>query len=117
MSQTLRTFAWKAKAIIAALQDANGEHAEIFTDSEFWINVITKWSIAWKPTLERKKAEIKNLDIVDAETKALYRQGNATLVWVRIITTTCGNRLADEWANKARENKLKSLGLQNTALL
>ena len=35
-------------AIIAAIKDAGGEHCEIYTDSEFWINVVTKWSIAWE---------------------------------------------------------------------
>jgi ribonuclease HI len=31
----------EGKALVAALTDAAGEEAEIFTDSEFWINVIT----------------------------------------------------------------------------
>ena len=30
-------------AIIAALNDADGAECEIFTDSEFWIKVITIW--------------------------------------------------------------------------
>lgn len=95
----------EGKAIIAALQDANGEHAEIFTDSEFWINVITKWSIAWEANGWKKKGgEIKNLDIVQ-EVVPLYRQGNATLVWVRGHNDDPGNELADEWANKAREEQ------------
>ena len=52
-------------AIIAALKDAAGEHAEIYTDSEFWINVITKWSIPWEANGWKKKGgEIKNIDIV-----------------------------------------------------
>ncbi|HSX07939.1 MAG TPA: RNase H family protein, partial [Candidatus Saccharimonadales bacterium] len=52
-------------AIVAALKDAAGEPCEIYTDSEFWINVITKWSLAWEQNGWRKKGgEIKNLDIV-----------------------------------------------------
>ena len=35
-------------AIIAALKHANGAVCEIYTDSEFWINVITKWSLGWE---------------------------------------------------------------------
>lgn len=44
-------------AIIAALQDANGEHCQIYTDSEFWINVITKWSLSWEKNGWKKKVE------------------------------------------------------------
>src|SRR5581483_8319479 len=51
-------------AIIAALKHADGAPCEIHTDSEFWINVITKWSLAWEKNGWRKKGgEIKNLDI------------------------------------------------------
>lgn len=90
-------------AIIAALKAANGEACEIHTDSEFWINVITKWSLAWEKNSWRKKGgEIKNLDIVK-EVCPLYRESNATLVWVRGHNGDPGNELADEWANKARE--------------
>ncbi len=89
-------------AIIAALKDANGEECEIYTDSEFWINVITKWSIAWEAKGWKKKGgEIKNLDIVQ-EVCPLYRSSKAVLVWVRGHNDDSGNELADEWANKAR---------------
>ena len=89
-------------AIIAALKDANGEECEIYTDSEFWINVITKWSIAWQAKGWKKKGgEIKNLDIVQ-EVCPLYRSSKAVLVWVRGHNDDPGNELADEWANKAR---------------
>jgi ribonuclease HI len=95
-------------AIMAALKDANGEHCEIFTDSEFWINVITKWSIGWEANGWKKKGgEIKNLDIVQ-EVCPLYRQSKATLTWVRGHNDDPGNELADEWANKAREKFLSS---------
>lgn len=93
-------------AIKAALEDANGQECQIFTDSEFWINVITKWSIAWeKGGWKKKGGEIKNLDIV-REVAPLYRQSNATLTWVRGHNDDIGNELADEWANKARERRV-----------
>ena len=96
----------EGRAIIAALKDANGEHAEIYTDSEFWINVITKWSIPWEANGWKKKGgPIKNLDLVQ-EAVPLYRESNATLVWVRGHNDDPGNELADEWANKAREQQL-----------
>ncbi len=92
----------EGKAIIAALQDANGEPCQIHTDSEFWINVITKWSLAWEANGWKKKGGvIKNLDIVQ-EVCPLYRISSAELIWVRGHNNDPGNELADEWANKAR---------------
>ena len=92
-------------AIKTALEDAAGEHCEIFTDSEFWINVITKWAPGWEAKGWKKKGgEIKNLDIVQA-VYPLYRQSHATLTWVRGHEGDEGNEMADEWANKARERR------------
>lgn len=89
-------------AIIAAIKDADGEECEIFTDSEFWINVITKWSVAWEANGWKKKGgAIKNLDIVQ-EVCPLYRSSRAVLVWVRGHNDDPGNELADLYANKAR---------------
>lgn len=90
-------------AILAALKDADGEHAELFTDSEFWINVITKWASGWEAKGWKKKGGgIKNLDIVQ-EVYPLYQKANTTLTWVRGHEGDDGNEMADEWANKARE--------------
>jgi ribonuclease HI len=95
----------EGKAIAAALKDANGEECKIYTDSEFWINVITKWSLGWEQNGWKKKGgEIKNLDIVK-EVCPLYRASKATLIWVRAHNDDEGNELADEWANKARERR------------
>jgi ribonuclease HI len=96
----------EGRALIAAMRDSGGEHAEIFTDSEFWINVITKWAPNWEAKNWTKKGgEIKNLDLVK-EAYELYQQANATLVWVRGHEGDEGNELADEWANKARQGVL-----------
>lgn len=93
-------------AIMAALKDASREPCQIYTDSEFWINVITKWSIAWeKRGWKKSGGEIKNLDIVK-EVCPLFRQSQATLTWVRGHNNDPGNELADEYANKAREQFL-----------
>lgn len=92
----------EGQAIIAALKDADGAPCQIHTDSEFWINVITKWSLAWEKNGWKKKGgQIKNLDLV-MEVCPLYRQSQATLVWVRGHNNDPGNELADQWANKAR---------------
>lgn len=93
-------------ALIAALKDADGAECQIYTDSEFWINVITKWSITWEKNGWKKKGgEIKNLDIVK-EVCPLYRHSKATLTWVRGHNNDEGNEMADEWANRAREQYL-----------
>lgn len=93
----------EGKALIAALKDADGEECEIHTDSEFWINVITKWSIGWEKNGWKKKGgEIKNIDIVK-EVVPLYRESKAELIWVRGHNNDPGNELADHWANEARK--------------
>lgn len=95
-------------AIKAALEDAKGEKCQIFTDSEFWINVITKWAPGWEQKGWKKKGgEIKNLDIVQS-VYPLYTASQATLTWVRGHEGDEGNEMADEWANKARQRHLSA---------
>lgn len=96
----------EGRALIAALQYADGKPCTIYTDSEFWINVITVWSLKWEADgWQKKSGPIKNLDLVQ-EVCPLYRQSQATLVWVRGHDGEEGNELADQWANKAREQHL-----------
>lgn len=96
----------EGSALIAAMKDTKGEEAVIFTDSEFWINVITKWAPGWAAKGWKKKGgEIKNLDLVQ-EAYELYGNSNVTLTWIRGHEGDPGNELADEWANKARSNRL-----------
>jgi len=95
-------------AIIAALKHAEGAPCEIYTDSEFWINVITKWAPGWERNNWKKKSgEIKNLDIVQ-EVYPLYSQSHAKLIWVRGHNNDKGNELADHWANEARKQRLRA---------
>ncbi len=90
-------------AMIAAIEYANGENCEIHSDSEFWINVLTKWAPGWKAKgWKKSRGEIKNLDIVQ-KLYGLYERGNVKLVWVRGHVGTEMNEFADEWANKARQ--------------
>lgn len=90
-------------AIRAALELVAGEKCEIHSDSEFWINVLTKWAPGWEAKGWRKsRGEIKNLELVK-QTYALYKTSLAELMWVRAHDGHDMNELADEWANKARE--------------
>lgn len=92
-------------ALIAALKDADGAPCEIYTDSEFWINVVKRWAPGWKKRGWTKKGgEIKNLDIVQ-ELYGLYEASEAKLHWIRGHEGDEGNEMADEWANRAREGE------------
>lgn len=89
-------------ALVAALKDADGADCEVYTDSEFWINVVTKWAPGWEAKgWVKKGGEIKNLDIVK-ELYGLYNTSQAKLIWVRGHEGDEGNELADQWANRAR---------------
>lgn len=93
----------EGKAIIAAINHAAGKECTIYSDSQFWINVITVWAKGWEQNGWKKKGgEIKNLDIVQ-EVYPLYHASNAKLEWVRGHADDENNILADEWANKARQ--------------
>ena len=101
-------------ALCAALQDAAGEACEIYSDSEFWINVLTKWAPNWAANGWKKKSgEIKNLDIVKP-LLAEYQNSRAKLIWVRGHVGTELNELADEWANRAREQKVRGVSSVNS---
>lgn len=91
----------EGSALIAALKLADGKPCQIHTDSEFWINVITKWAPGWESKGWTKKGGIKNLDLVQ-EAYSLYGKSQAELVWVRGHNGDLDNELADEWANRAR---------------
>ncbi|MCA9346658.1 ribonuclease HI [Candidatus Saccharibacteria bacterium] len=94
----------EAEALIAAMKLANGEPCKIHTDSEFWINVITKWAPGWREKGWKKssKGEIQNLDLVKNALE-IYEAGQVELIWVKAHVGHDQNELADEWANKARK--------------
>ena len=90
-------------AMIAGIKYAGEEGCEIHSDSEFWINVLTKWAPTWQVNGWKKKTgPIKNLEIVQ-ELYELYCKYPVKLIWVRGHVGTEYNELADEWANKARK--------------
>ena len=93
----------EAQALIAAYGLAE-EGDEILTDSEFWINVVTKWAPTWQSNgWQKKGGPIKNLDLVQALFAAYQAKPSVNLRWTRGHVGTEGNELADEWANKARK--------------
>lgn len=88
----------EGQAMLTALYDANGRECIIYSDSEFWINVLTKWAPGWeKKGWKKSSGEIKNLDLVK-ELYKVYLESNAKLQWVRGHATDEGNILADKYA-------------------
>src|ERR1044071_9026415 len=54
-------------AIIAALKHADGRPCLIFTDSQLWVNILTKWAPKWERLgwqRPGKNKTIANLDLV-----------------------------------------------------
>ena len=93
----------EGSAMIAAIKYAGEEGCEIHSDSEFWINVLTKWAAGWEAKGWKKaKSEIKNLDLVK-ELYELYNEYPVKLIWEKGHDGIEFNELADEWANKARK--------------
>lgn len=92
-------------AMRAAMQFLDGEEGEIYSDSEFWINVLTKWAPIWQKNGWKKKTDsIKNLNLVK-ELYGLYCDSKVKLNWVKGHDGIEMNELTDFWANKARENE------------
>ena len=89
-------------ALLAAMKAATGEPCEIHTDSEFWVNVLTKWAPSWKENgWVKRSGPIANLQLVQ-ELYKWYTTYPVELVWVRGHAGTEMNELADMWANRAR---------------
>ncbi len=103
----------EALAIIKALELANSEVCQIYTDSQFWINVLTLWAPTWQANnWTKKKGEIKNLDLVK-QAFELYQKSKAKLIWVKAHNDQPQNEAADNWANQARKQQLNQLVKEN----
>lgn len=91
-------------ALREAMLYVGTESCEIHTDSEFWINVLTKWAGGWSARGWRKSGNkpISNLEMVK-ELYSLYKDKDIKLYWTRGHVGTKLNELADTWANKARK--------------
>ena len=95
----------EGEALKAAMEYGGEEGCEIHTDSQFWINTLTKWAPGWESKgWVKKGGEIKNLEMVK-ELYDLYRRMDVRLVFVRGHQGTAGNEAADRWANLAREGE------------
>ena len=93
----------EAFALIAALELADGNPCKIYTDSEFWVNVLTRWAKTWAANgWTKKNGQIKNLELVQ-KTYKLYTESQATLLWVKGHSDNQLNAKVDSFANQARK--------------
>lgn len=102
-------------ALMAALIDADGEKCTIYTDSNIWVGVLTKWADTWKENGWKKsnKKPVDNIDIVK-QLYSLYKVSQAELIWVRGHSNIKLNEMADKIANEARHRKLTDPEFYNT---
>ena len=92
-------------ALISALELLGGAPGKIYTDSEFWINTLTKWAPKWEANQWQKEhGKIKNLEMVK-KLYTLYKDSKVELVWTKGHVGIEMNEVADEWANKARKGE------------
>lgn len=102
MGRNTSNIRMEGSAMLSAIKYAGEEGCEIHTDSEFWINVLTKWAPTWAANgWTKKSGPIKNLDLVQ-ELYEFYHKYPVKLVWEKGHAGIDYNELADRWANKAR---------------
>lgn len=94
-------------AVLEALRHLAGRPGIVWTDSQLWSNTANSWAPSWERRGWRKAdgSTPVNLDLV-VPIFQLAKLGHAQVRWVRGHNGTPGNELADEWASKARLQKL-----------
>lgn len=95
-------------ALLAAARWLAGRPAVIRTDSRLWVDTVMQWAPIWSGRGWRKgNGEAPaNLELVQNLHDAVGRNPGIELQWVRGHNGDPGNVLADEWANKARKERL-----------
>ena len=95
-------------ALLAALRWLSGRPAVVRTDSRLWVDTLTQWAPVWAGRGWRKGdgSSPANLELVQTLYQAYRSNAGIDLQWVRGHNGDPGNRLADEWANRARKERL-----------
>jgi ribonuclease HI len=98
---------------ISAEAIAAGQPAQIFCDSTYSINCVSKWAAGWEKKGWRKAGgEIKNLEIIQTAYALYTRIGpQLQLTHVSAHVGTEGNELADRMAMFAVESRTEDLRL------
>ena len=89
-------------ALISAMGYAGEEGCKIYTDSQFWVKVLTEWARGWEARNWKKRGgEIKNVKMVK-KVWALYNKYPVELEFTYGHVGTEMNETADYWAKEAR---------------
>lgn len=100
-------------ALLSAIRWLAGHPGIIRTDSRLWVDTVLVWAPLWSGRNWRKKdgQTPANLELVQNLYDAASRNRAVQLEWIRGHNGDPGNHLADEWANKARKERLGSARL------
>lgn len=114
-AKTTTNIQMEGAALISAIAYAGEEGCEIYTDSQFWVNVLTKWAVGWEArNWTKKSGPIKNLEMVK-KLWWLYNNYPVMLNFTYGHVGTEMNEVADEWAKNARQGKTVE-GVKNPEL-
>jgi ribonuclease HI len=98
------------EALYAGLTILNkvNNNIEIFSDSQYAINSITKWAYSWKEKNWTKKGgPIKNLELIKKAHELYDKNKNLVkITYVKGHSGIKGNEEADSLANKAINEKI-----------
>ena len=113
---------YSALEIVLKDADYKNYHIQIFTDSEYLINTLTKWAPIWKKNNWKKKTAgpIKNLPLIQ---KIREQMSQIRIQFIHVKAhTTCkyplssyqgqlwyGNKMADSFANGAARELQKNM--------
>lgn len=93
-------------AVIVALQTiGEGKKVEIYTDSEYTINAITKWIFGWKKNnwIKQDGGAVTNRDLIE-QLDELVRLNKVTFIKVKAHVGIPDNELADKLAKEGAGN-------------
>jgi ribonuclease HI len=100
----------EGQAILEAMRYAAGRRVIIRSDSQFWISTLTEWAPSWERNNWRKSNgdEPANLDMIRTSLWVYRAAEQVTkFIWVKGHNGDQGNEFADQWATRARLQKLR----------
>jgi ribonuclease HI len=85
------------------MRHAAGQYVIIKTDSQLWVNTLSRWAPGWerRSWIKSNGEPVANLEMVQTAL-ALFRSHPVQLQWVRGHANDRGNNCADFWAGQAR---------------
>ncbi|CAO1620420.1 unnamed protein product [Sympodiomycopsis kandeliae] len=97
----------RALEIIDHKLNCNGDHT-VRTDSEYCVNIFTKWIDTWRDNnwVKSNGDPVQNADILKSIDHVWRNlQGDVDFEWVRGHATSKGNRIADDYAGRGAQGE------------